>query len=199
MTVALPTGGIKYGEPRFIDRGAVLKGALGGDDQRLDRLGDKFGCDFVVKPVKADEARIWIARLIRGMKEKASIKFPQPGFVSEVSGAYATTGTHAANAVALTMTTAAGQNGKWFREGQFISILSSAGKRYLHQLTADSQVVAGAVTVLIQPPLRLTVNPGASVTVDLPVIEGYVTGDDFMWNVNDAKIYGLAFGIEEAA
>src|SRR5688572_7382490 len=153
MTVALPTGGIANAQPRFVDRGTVLKATLGGDDQRLDRLGSKFACEFVTKPMKAEDARIWIARLITGKREKASIKFPQPGLTNAFTANGTATGAHAANAEVLTVGGITSQNGRVMKEGQFISI-TKAGLRYLYQVKTNATVASGTFALAIQPPLR---------------------------------------------
>lgn len=199
MTVALPTGGIADSTPRFVDRGGVLEAALGGDDQRLDRLGSKFGSNFVTKPMKAEEARVWIARLIRGKREKASIKFPQPGLTNEFTLDGTVSGANAANAEVLNIALSVGQAGRTMKEGQFISLIKG-DKRYLHQVTAAAVVLgSGALVVSIQPPLRTAFVGGEVVEILTPKIEGYVRGDEFSWNISNAKIYGLSFDIEEAA
>jgi hypothetical protein len=203
MTVALPTGAIVEASPRFIDRGGVLEATLGGPDQRLDRLGSKFGASFNVKPMKGEDARIWIARLIRGRSEKASIKFPQPGILIEWPGDGVIGVGAAANAVSISVNrNIAGEVGKRIREGEFISIIH-AGVRYLHQATADAPIVGlgggiyGAV-IAIQPPLRSALVVNDVVEVLMPTIEGYVRGDERSWTIDNAKIYGLQFDIEEA-
>lgn len=203
MTVALPTNGINNATPRFVDRGGILEAALGGDDQRLDRLGSKFGCNFSTKPMKAEEARIWIARLIRGKREKASIKFPQPGLVNQWSGdgTISAVGPNA-EIVNVFPNNQATDLGKVLKEGQFLSLVVN-GKRYLHQVTSDGLVISDPggnyCSVVIQPPTRITIPNGTVAEILTPTIEGYVKGDEFSWNIDNAKIYGLTFDIEEAA
>lgn len=202
MTIALPTASIAHAEPRFIDRGGVLRATLGGNDQRLDRLGSKWGCTFTTKPMKAAEARIWISRLIRGKAEKASIKFPQPGFVPAWSGDGTTTGATLANASVVHINRQfAGDLGKKLVEGQFITFLV-AGQRYLHQVTADATLtdVGGVYKAItsIYPSTRVAIPNASSVEVLAPNLEGYVQGDDLSWSVDNAKIYGFQFDIEEA-
>jgi hypothetical protein len=109
----------------------------------------------------------------------------------------------AANAVSISVNrNIAGEVGKRIREGEFISIIH-AGVRYLHQATADAPIVGlgggiyGAV-IAIQPPLRSALVVNDVVEVLMPTIEGYVRGDERSWTIDNAKIYGLQFDIEEA-
>ena len=203
MTKALPTHGIKSATPRFIDKGGVLKSLVGGKDQRLDRPGSKWGVSFKTRPMKIEDARIWAARLIAGQREKVSIAFPQPGFMPEQNGDYVVSVPVAANATQLMIQhpTNAIDVGKFFREGQFISFLKG-GNRYVHQIMDDAAIaLAGAVsyaTINIQPPLRLALVGSDPVEVLMPNIEGYVSADDFGWDIDDAKIHGFTFDIEEA-
>ncbi len=202
MTVALPGGKIASATPRFIDRGGILRPSLGGPDQRLDRLGSKWGVQFQTVPMKGEDARIWSTRLIQGTREKASIKFPQPGVSISATRDYNINGNHVANAEVLTISSGfSDQIGKTFSEGQFFSI-NTGDERYVHQITVGGTValVSGAnrVDLQIQPPLRRLFNSGVLVEVLAPKIEGYVSGEEATWTVDHAKIYGFSFSIDEA-
>lgn len=189
MAVALPANGVATASPRFIDRGGVLRAALGGPDQRLDRLGSRFGLDVQLKPMKADDARIWIARLIRGMRERATIRFPQPGLAA--SGDLTSAAAAAANAESISVSGATASA----NEGRFISFIVG-GRHYVHQIKSTSGSPIG-----IQPPLRVSVASGLSIKLNPAsvTIEGYVLGDPMTWTIDQAKIYGLAFSLEESA
>lgn len=192
MTVLLSNNAVKQAEPFFIDLGAVLSSSLGGEDQRLNRIGSRFGCDFVTKPMKGDDASVWISRLIAGAHEKARIKFPQPGVtITLPDGALAAP--VAANQTVLQLTAAAA-----FHEGWFLSLLkNSTGRRYLHNVRASTNPVGGVVAVTVQPPLRTSFVAGDVFELNPAYIEGYVKGDQRKWTIDDAKIYGLSFTIEE--
>ncbi len=185
MPVALPSAGIANASPRFVDFGGILSGELGGDDQRLDRGGSRWAADFVTKPMKGDEARIWIARLVRGMREKASIKFPQPG-VPFPTASTAVAATASANAEVIQL-----QAGT-YREGMFMSLIVG-GKSSIYQITTDGTALVG-----IQPPLKNDIPSLAPVALAQARIEGYVQGNQSAWTIDAAKIYGLSFTIVEA-
>jgi hypothetical protein len=151
--------------------------------------------------MKAEEARIWIARLIRGKSEKASIKFPQPGLTIEPTINGTVNQAHAANVSTLRIKFNAAHNGKKLKEGQFISVIH-AGQRYLYQVTADTTIVLTATVyeavTPIQPAIRVALSTADVVEVLTPTLEGYVQGDDLGWSIDQAKIFGLQFDIEEA-
>lgn len=199
MTKALPTHGTASATPRFIDKGGVLKSLVGGKDQRLDRPGSKWGVSFRTRPLPIEEARIWAARLIAGQREKASIRMPQPGLVINQSVDYAIAVAQNANAIILTVHAPnVGEIGKVFKEGQFITLIR-AGLRYVHQVQADTAVDGAQNAALpILPELRVAPQIGDVVEVLNPRIEGYVTGDQFGWDIDVAKIHGFSFDIEEA-
>lgn len=205
MSVQLPTGGVKAATPRFLDRGGLLRAQFAGADQRLDRLGSKWGVDVQVKPLKADDARIWIARLIRGMREKALLRFPQPGWTQPFTASNVlVNGANASNLETLNLKSATiALAGSMFKEGQFFSVYRS-GIRFIYQATADAAWanVGGTaqVAVPVQPPLRVSYVDGDLVDTNFSLvqIEGYVIGDKRDWSIDEARVYGLGFSIEEA-
>jgi hypothetical protein len=149
--------------------------------------------------MKGEDARIWISRLIRGVNEKASLKFPQPGIVIPQSVNYTVSGAVAATVGnILVATTQAAEVGKVFKEGQFITIIQG-GIRFMYQVIADTAVGAGKTANLpVQPPVRVSLTGGSVVEVLAPRIEGFVKNESMKWDIDNAKIYGLQFSIDEA-
>lgn len=197
MTVLLPASPrARKAKPRFLDFGNVTEPSLGGVDQRLTRLGSRWQVDYELPPMKADEAKVWIARLIRGKHEKARMYFPQPGATGANVGLghYATnTDPVLANSYTLPLSASAGT--PTYPEGNFITILNwNNGVSYLHQVTAG---IAGAEgTISVMPAFRSALPAGCAAYVDA-YIEGYVQGGE--WDIDEAKVYGLSFSIREAA
>ena len=199
--IALPDGAVADARPRFIDRGGLLRPFLNGDDQRLDRLGSKWGADFVTRAMKGEEARIWIARLTRGVREKVSIKFPQPGVAIQWTGDGSIQAAVAANAETIIIKRPSGTDaGKLIKEGQFFSVIEG-GRRYLYQSTADVALanVGGTyqASVPVQPPVRRSLSLNSVVEILTPRMEGFVKNDSWKWSIDSAKIYGLEFSIDE--
>lgn len=197
MTVALPTNGIANAEPFFIDAGGILSSPVGGYDQRLNRIGSRFGCTFTTKPMKADEARIWIARLIRGVHEKASIKFPQPGVVTQISN-FASKAVAANAEIIESLNPTGAGDFRSLLEGQFFHVIVS-GKSYLYQVKSQVAFVPGSTLLFpVQPMVRIPWASGANLVFLNPQIEGYVVNEAPRWSIDIAKIYGLTFTIREA-
>jgi len=184
LTVALPLRKAASASPYLIDFGGVVAGSLGGPDQRVNRLGMRWGCEYQLPPMKGEEARVWVARLLRGSRERASYYFPQPGVLHPTpSAGIAAAAVAQAEIIRLTV----GQ----YLEGHFFSVVRS-GRRYVHQITTE-----GADFVGIQPPLRVSLTGGEPVSFRDCMIEGFVKGNQLGWTVDNAKIYGLTFRIEE--
>ena len=194
----LASNAIVDAQPRYIDKGGVLRSLVGGVDQRLDRPGSKWGCTFKTKPMRGDEAIQWMARLIAGQREKVSIKMPQPGITIQQVGDFFIPTVQSAMAYVVTIKSLnAAEVGRTFKEGQFITIIQ-AGVRYVHQVTASTVVPAGGqVTLPIQPALRIAPAINDYVETLSPRIEGYVTPGMGM-DINNAKLYGFDFDVEEA-
>jgi hypothetical protein len=205
MTVALPDGGIVNAQPRFLDRGGLLRATLGGADQRLDRIGSRWGVTVQTKPMKGEEARIWASRLVRGVREKASLRLSQPGIVFADFTPWTALPygfpTQPANSEVLVLYIAEAAVNRVVKEGQFLSFIKD-GKRYLHQAIADAAVdAAGLIGINIQPPLRVPLthmDAASPVTLNNPRIEGYIAGEEATWTIDNAKIYGFSFSIDEA-
>lgn len=196
MTIALPaTPKAKVATPKFIDFGGTLSASMGGEDQRLNRLGSRFGAEYSLPPMKAAQAQVWISRLIRGRKEKVAFYFPQPGVNTYGVTTCLVDGDHVSNAEILNLKSIGGAQA--IAEGQFLSIIKG-GKRYLYNVTLPNGGAA-AFPIGIQPGLRTSLSSNDVVEIGTPMIEGYVKGDEMSWNIDDAKIYGLQFSIDEAA
>jgi hypothetical protein len=84
-------------------------------------------------------------------------------------------------------------------EGQFFSIIF-AGRRYLHCVTADTAAdSAGAAVISLVPMLRISPNDGATCEFEQPMIEGFLSGNAFEWDMQTDPYLDLSFTITEAA
>lgn len=190
MTVALPSRKAASATPRYNDFGGVQKTSMGGEHQRVDRLGSRWGCAYTLPAMNGDEARVWVSRLIRGLREKASYYFPQPGVTLPTpSSAVAIAASANAELIAI-------GSGGTYLEGTFFSVVH-AGKNYVYQVTVPNTPGSGVIG--IQPPLRSDLSVSDPVSFADVKIEGYTGGGAETWTVDNAKKYGLSFDIEEAA
>ena len=196
MAILLPTDPVpQRWTPRVLDWGGELVPVLGGEVQRLNRLGDRLAVDVVLTATQdAAQAQAYIARLRRGRREGALLAWPQlnleignPGDPSVDGGGQA----GASLAVKGLLP------GYVVREGQFLSLVSD-GCRYVHAVTAALTVPpSGLATLAIEPMLRVAPSDHDVVELAAPRIEGLVSGLDRGWTVDMAGTVGLAFTITE--
>lgn len=208
MSVFLPTfPAPQSAEPYFMDAGGVQKSMAGGEDMRLDRLGDRFGLSVTLIPMRWNDmstaeqtraARVWVVRLVQGISQGAVMPWPQPGFVPPgnvtivgapaVSGASQVQANQAGPAVTLL-------------EGQFVThIRKATGRRYLYQVRADTVLPAnGAAVVPLWPRVRGPMAIGDELNFAKPTIEGLVRGDQQSWSLAVTRLAGIGFRIEERA
>lgn len=196
MAVALPLDpGPLTANPGYLDWGGVIRSPLGGVDQRLNRLGDRFAIDVEMPPMPAEEmGAAWVARIIRAHKEGALFPWPQ-GIDVDGSGALAVDG---AGQTGTTLNVRGSAVGRKFVEGQFFSVIHG-GRRYLHVITAAATAnSAGKAALGIEPMMRTSYANGAVIEVDQPMIEGFLEGTGRDWTINIARFVGLTFRIVEA-
>lgn len=198
MTIALPTyPGPADSAPGYVDFGGILRPFLGGVDQKLNRLGDRFALDVTMPLMPlAETGRVWIARLIRAQREGALMEWPQPGFDVGAPGNPVVNGAGQAGSFLDVRGLTPGYR---LLEGQFFSIIQS-GRRYLQVVAADIAASAGGAAVIpIAPMLRMRPANGAIVEIARPMIEGFTEGGERNWTLNYAAHVGLQFRIMEAA
>jgi hypothetical protein len=179
----------------LVDFGGFLTPGLGGAVQRIDRMGNRFRVSVSFPPfLSKDRGRIMVSRLIRGKTEGIRIEFPLLGFKPGSPGSVLVNG--------------AGQSGRSlildgatpnyaFREGQPFSLVHS-GQHYLHFV--DAEVIAngtGQATLSISPMLRIEPADNAVCHFGKPMIEGYILGDEWRWQMSLEHHIAIQFDIEE--
>lgn len=195
MAVSLPTTpGPQSAQPTLLDFGAVLEPGLGGASQYIGRLGDRYEVAVQMPPMKPETARIFISRLAQAKKSSLVMPFPQPGVTVGAEGVPRVNGAgQAGTFLAIDGLPAS----KVLRDGWFFSILTG-GRRYIHQLAADSTASAGgAATIQFEPMLRVSPADNAVIEFATPMIEGFVQGNGLPWDIDTARNVGLSFTIRE--
>lgn len=182
--------------PSEIDFGTILSPPTGGEDQRLNRLGNKHRFQISMPPMpSAKLGRQWLIDLKRAKKEGARMPFPLLGFEPGASGAVVVNGSTAAGSTLLV-------RGAWsnyvFRNGAPFSI-EVGGRHYLHFVAGE--VIAsdtGTATLTIDPPLRKQPSDADVCHFGTPMIEGFIEGDEFSWQMSVDHFLGFDFSIREA-
>lgn len=204
MTVTLPTWpGPKSASLRPVDAGSWQQATLGGDDVRLDRLGDRFALAVNLPPMKwhtidgVSAARIWAIRLARGMSEGVLMEVPQPDF--DTAGFPPTVRVHTdtAAAQAIQVPVFDVPLGVVLPEGIMVTIRKNAtGRHYLHQLRATAIGTGDKTMLSLWPRTRVGVAWGDDVLIGAPVIEGRIV-DPTPYEMDEIRTVGLAFEVQE--
>nr|WP_047166907.1 hypothetical protein [Sphingomonas sp. Y57] len=181
--------------PGYLDWGGVISSPLGGVDQKLNRLGDRFTIDVTMNTMPtAEDATAWVAALIQAQKDGGIFPWPQAISVNG-SGDAVIDGPGQAG---TTLKLRGLSSGRTFLRGQFISVVHG-GRRYLHIIAAAGVANgSGKVSLLVEPMLRVAYSDGAVVEIDEPKIEGFLEGNRRDWTIDVAMNIGLQFRITEA-
>jgi hypothetical protein len=179
-------------QPFLISFGGNLTPFLGGPVQHINRLGDRFGIRYVMPELDGEEARSYIARLLRGRNERVLIPWFRTVFDQPDEGA-PKVASGVSGGMAVPITGVAG--GYTTYEGQFLSIVHD-GRRYMHMATGN---LTGNGTLGIWPPLRTALNANDVVELADPMIEGLVSpGDEISWSHAIDLTTAISFSVVES-
>lgn len=184
--------------PSYVDFGSTLTPALGGSEQRINRLGNRFRLSVTMPPMEnRDEGRVFLARLIRGKSEGLRMRFPLAGFNPNSPIAVGTPNIIGSGHSGRSIPIRNFSPGYTVKEGQFFSIFTDGG-HFLHM--ADEEVTAngiGNLSLTINPLLRVSPNDGAVLHFEQPMIEGLIEGNEQQWDYALDYSVGLEFSIKE--
>lgn len=182
----------------LLDFSLTLRPPTGGEVQKVTRAGSRFRIDLTFPPMEVEDAQVFIARLLRAKREGSlRVDFPLLDAPQGLPGSPVVDG---AGQAGTTLRLRAGAVGYDFKEGSWLSLIDPTGQPYLHNVTAPAEVgTDGKVILSIEPPLRYPFPDGAQVLIQQPVVEGFVDGPEWGWDISLAHHYGLAVSIEEAA
>lgn len=177
------------------DFGSSLRGPLGGSTQRVNRLGNRWALTVEMGPMTSDDGRDWSAALSSGLRNGVLFAFLQPGLTIGSPGTPLVNG---ASQVGSSLIADGFSADYAMVAGQFFSV-SISSQRYVYQLSADVTASgAGAATLAISPPLRLSPGDGDTLEFATPYIEGLLTGVPSWFMQSDRLARGFSFTIEEA-
>ena len=180
----------------YLYNGVDQQPVLGGESQRLSRLGDRFAMAVVLRKMKYRDAMRWLRARIQAFTDTVVYPVYQKGFSPGRPGTPLVNGGSQSGTSLVCDGFRA--NYKGF-DGQYFSIIIS-GKRYLHMLTADFIASSGgAATISFLPMLRATPADNAVLEFAQPKIEGFVQGNQADWEPERTRLEGLSFTIVESA
>lgn len=181
-------------EWELVDFGGILAGALGGPDQRVNRLGNRWRAVVEMPPLTSKQAREWSAALVKGVRLGVLWEIVQPGFSSGVPGRPLVAGPDQSGwgLEADTFTP-----GYVWRPGQFMSVITS-GQRYLYQFSEAGRVETdGTATLPIEPALRVSPADDDTIEVVRPVMQGLIAAPSWSYDI-DKLGRGFSFTITES-
>lgn len=181
-------------QPSLLDYGGVLRSAMGGATQRINRLGSRFRVALSYPPLPEPNGRIFVNRLLRAKQE--GIRIPVPLAAEQGIPGDARVSGSASIGTTLNLRNLhpvyAGKEGYWLS-------IEKAGQHYLHSVAAGFIADAGGNAVAtIYPPLRIPFADGDKVHLAKPMIEGFIDGDELSWEMSLAHHQHISFTIEEA-
>lgn len=183
--------------PGYVDFGGFLTPGLGARVQRLDRMGNRFKVALSWPPeVYGKRGRVLVSRLISGKTEGMRVEFVQPGFKI---GAPGTPRVNGAGQAGRTLICDGFTPHYAVREGQFFSH-EHDGQHYLYKV--DAQTVAnasGQLDLPITPMLRVEPTDNDLLHFAKPMIEGFIMGEEWRWDISLAHHVAIECEIQEAA
>lgn len=196
MTVELPR------EPRQasitftpVDYGGLLTPSTGGPSQRLNRNGNRWSVSVQLPPMRIDAlTRQWIAALTKGMRDNVRFYILQPGLAVGAPGQPKVNGGAQAG---VSLAIDGGTPRYAYRASQWVTIeTDGVGSLYM---VAEGAIAdgTGAVTVTIEPPLRVKPADNDAVHVGAPFIEGSLGQGGVPWTIDVARTIGLSFTVTE--
>ena len=179
------------------DFGAVLTPFLGGPEQRINRLGMRFGLRLTMPPMDADEGMVYLSRLLQGRQSTVILPWPLLDFDPGTPGAPLVS---AAVASGTTIPIKGLTPGYQVKEGQFFSVIHS-GRRYVYMFTADATANgSGNLSAAIFPLLRTALSTNDVIEIAQPKIEGLVMpGEEISWQIGLDNAREFSFSVLEAA
>lgn len=183
--------------PALMDWASLQEPALGGVTQRVGRLGTRFSIDFETPKMLVEaEGRRAIALLQMAQQQGGRVEYPQPDLRIGAVGTPLVNGAHTGG----TTLRLKGLTAKYgIRQGQALNLIVS-GRYYLY-FAADNFVMnsAGAGVIVLTSPMRKHMTGNEAVELAVPVIEGWLDGNERSWTIDVARTTGLKFTISERA
>lgn len=178
-------GGVMASEPEF-----------GGVATRTQRL-PKWAVDVDMPPLSYPEAMKWLPALTKGDVTPLRLPLVQPELEARGrSGALVVDG---ANQSGMTLNIRGGNQNYLIRGGQWLSLAVAAkGRSYLYMVDEDVRINAlGKAAVKLSTPIRRRPADGDALTVEKPVIEGFIDVNPG-WSMRSFFETGIRFTLTEA-
>ncbi|TNE38305.1 MAG: hypothetical protein EP345_17485 [Sphingomonadales bacterium] len=199
MPISLPTCPMPTDYQVLLrDFGSVMTPFLGGPEQRINRVGTRFGLKLDMPPLDADDGMVYLSRLLQGRSDRVLLPWPlldfDPGDPGTPLIASAIAGGSIISLKGLTA-------GYTVQEGQFFSIIHG-GRRYVEMFTSSATADGSGniASATIFPMLRTSLSINDVVEIETPIIEGHVLpGEELSWQIDLSNARAFSFSVMEAA
>lgn len=179
----------------LIDAGGLLTPPLGGDVQRLNRLGTRWAVEVQLPPLAPADAMRWAADLTLGRQNGVRWKLREIDVARSPVGAPLVAGAGQSGfSIAIDGMTP----GASWQKGKFLAVTTAGRSRLYQTAVAGAADGAGAAAIAITTPLRKAPADNDAVSF-APSIEGLIGGDAWNWTVDAARLGRMAFLIMEAS
>jgi len=178
----------------FLDKSLTQRSAGPGPTNRVLRKGSRYRLQVTMGPFYAEDARDYVADLITAKSEGLQIRYPlqwsQDGCGSMVVDGDGQGGT--------TLNVKGGTPGFMIRKGFWLSVENGEGRHYLHNIRAPVRIADdGTAALPISPELRFPFEDGDKVHMAKPMVQGFVEGDEWGWEIAASMTLPIAFTLEE--
>jgi len=191
--ITLPDGP-RIATPALIDKSLTQRSAGPGPTNYIPRKGSRYRVQVTMGPFYSEKARDYVADLIAGKSEGIRISYPLQWSQSGC-GALQVDG---AGQGGTTLNIKGGTPGFMVRKGFFLSIEDENGQHYLHNVKSPVRIGAdGKAALPIKPELRHPFLNNATVHMAKPMVEGFVDGNEWSWELAGDGVTPIVFTIEE--
>lgn len=185
------------GTARILDFGSVIEGALGGIDQKLDRLGTRFSIDFESIPFETEgDGRRFVALLQQAKLQGGRVLYPQIDFDVGAPGNTLANGAHSTG---TTLNVKGGTPNYTVRAGQALNVIKD-GRRYLYFAAAQETFNgSGNGSIALTSKMRKILAGDEVIDLKKPCVEGFIQGEEQSWDLAASRLTPLEFTIKERA
>lgn len=193
--IELPAGA-GSGTASLIDFGFFQRGALGAETTRINRKGNRYKIQLTYGPFYAAKGSEFVSDLIAAKTEGLRVPYP----LQQDQGSAGSPVVDGAGQAGTTLAIRGCTPGYVCRKGYWLSIVDANGRHYLHNVkTGGMADSTGDLSITIRPELRHAFADGATVNLTAPMVEGFVDGDEWAWNLSVSLTIPITFTLEEAA
>ncbi|KLE32459.1 hypothetical protein [Aurantiacibacter luteus] len=195
--IELPdTPGPSSANPSLLDFGASLVPPTGARELRVDRPGNRYMIEVNFPPMKPDDSRVFVSRLLEAKRKGVRVPYP----LGVPQGAPGKPVIDGAGQAGIMLALRDFTPHYRFKEGYWFSIEDENGQHYLHNCrSVGSADAAGEATIQIEPALRHPFLDGAKLHFAKPMIEGLPQGDSWGWQIPVHHLIALSVPIREVA